>query len=272
MEIPRGTHTFGPENGTLWVKTGRVGAVAMAGHDLLIRVTGWRATLEVGTDPAASSLAIDVDPTSLRVQDGAGGMQPLAEEDMESIRQTIEDEVLKGVPIEFRSSELELAEGRIGVRGDLTLVGNAHPLAFDLSVDDELRLASRFVLRQSDWGMEPYSALFGALKVADEVEITVDAVWPGGEGAGFDDMPEWSAPEFEWQFAPIVDPGISSFVWAVVFFFYLWLGMVVLGVSAATALVVALVTGCLLFLYIRTRGVGREEDPGSRPDDSDLPP
>jgi hypothetical protein len=29
-------------------------------------------------------------------------------------------------------------------------------------------------VRQSDWGMKPYSALFGTLKVADEVEVSVE--------------------------------------------------------------------------------------------------
>ncbi len=269
MEIPRGTHTFGPANGSLWVKTGRAGAAAMAAHDLLIQVTGWQATLDVAADPSACSLAIDVDSTSLRVRDGAGGMQPLVDEDKESIHQTIDDEVLRRMAIEFRSTVVEVSDGAVAVRGDLTLVGSVHPLAFDLSVGDDLRLTGSFVLRQSEWGMEPYSALFGALKVADEVEITLDAAWPGADGADFDDLPEWSAPEFEWKFTPIVDPGISSFVWALIFFLYLWLGMVVVGVSSATALILALVTGCFLFLYIRTRGVGRKEDSEARPPDPD---
>ena len=27
------------------------------------------------------------------------------------------------------------------------------------------------IVKQSDWGIKPYSALFGALKVADEVQL-----------------------------------------------------------------------------------------------------
>ena len=38
MSLPAGTHTLGPENGTLSVRTGRTGAAAKAGHDLLIHV------------------------------------------------------------------------------------------------------------------------------------------------------------------------------------------------------------------------------------------
>jgi hypothetical protein len=29
-------------------------------------------------------------------------------------------------------------------------------------------------IKQSEWGIKPYSALFGALKVADDVEVTFD--------------------------------------------------------------------------------------------------
>jgi hypothetical protein len=31
------------------------------------------------------------------------------------------------------------------------------------------------VIKQTDWGMKPYSTLFGALKVVDEVEVSLDA-------------------------------------------------------------------------------------------------
>jgi hypothetical protein len=30
------------------------------------------------------------------------------------------------------------------------------------------------VVKQTDWGIKPYSALFGTLKVADEVEVAVE--------------------------------------------------------------------------------------------------
>ena len=39
----------------------------------------------------------------------------------------------------------------------------------------EGRLAGSATLKQSDWGIKPYSALFGTLKVADEVTVSIDA-------------------------------------------------------------------------------------------------
>ncbi len=86
---------MGPENGTLSVRTGRTGAAAKAGHDLLIHVTAWEATLEVGDDPAQTSITLDADATSLRVREGTGGMQALGDDDKANIQQTIDDEVLQ---------------------------------------------------------------------------------------------------------------------------------------------------------------------------------
>ena len=71
MPLPAGTHRLGPENGTLSVRTGRIGAAAMAGHDLLLDVTAWEATLDVGEDPAVTSLVLEADAASLRVLEGA---------------------------------------------------------------------------------------------------------------------------------------------------------------------------------------------------------
>ena len=107
MSLPAGTHALGPKNGTLSVRTGRTGAAAKAGHDLLIHVAAWEATLEVGEDLAQTSIALDVDSTSLRVREGTGGMQPLGRDDKASIETTIDDEVLKGQAIQFRSTDVQ---------------------------------------------------------------------------------------------------------------------------------------------------------------------
>ena len=60
---------------------------------------------------------------------------------------------------------------------------------------------------------------------------------------------------------PSVDRGIQSFIWAVVFFLFLYLGMLAVQVSKGTALVLSLVAGFVAFLIVRTRG---EDDPRDR--------
>src|SRR3954453_17775015 len=86
-------YRLGPENGMLTVRTKRTGAAAMAGHNLLIEVTSWEATIELG---APTAVTLEADGGSLRVREGSGGMQALGDEDRENIEQTIDDEVLKG--------------------------------------------------------------------------------------------------------------------------------------------------------------------------------
>jgi polyisoprenoid-binding protein YceI len=175
MSVAPGTYQLGPVDGTLSVKTGRTGAAAMAGHDLVLDVSAWQATLEVADDPAQSSVTLDVDATSLQVRSGTGGMQALGEDDKEDIRKTIDDDVLKALPIEFRSTSVETDGNRWSVQGDLTLVGNAAPIRFELELGDDGAIEGSAVVKQSVWGINPYSALFGALKVADEVVVAIDA-------------------------------------------------------------------------------------------------
>ena len=56
--------------------------------------------------------------------------------------------------------------------------------------------------------------------------------------------------------APSVDRGVSSFLWALVFFLFLWFGMAAVGVSHGTALPLALVASFFIFLLVRTQGAG----------------
>jgi len=165
---------FGPDNATLTVRTSRTGAAAKAGHDLLIEVTSWSATFDIAAEP---QLALSADSRSLRVREGTGGMQPLDDDDRAGIEQTIDEEVLRGTPIEFRSSRVgDGADGGpVTVEGELELAGQRRPLSFELAAGEDGRLTATATVTQSEWGMKPYSALFGTLKVADDVEVAVEA-------------------------------------------------------------------------------------------------
>jgi hypothetical protein len=54
--------------------------------------------------------------------------------------------------------------------------------------------------------------------------------------------------------APSIDQGVRAFVWSVVFFLYMWLGALAIGVPGGTALVLSLVAAGAIFLLVRTRG------------------
>ena len=53
---------------------------------------------------------------------------------------------------------------------------------------------------------------------------------------------------------PSIDQGVQAFAWAVFFFLLLWVGMLALEVSGATALILSLVSSGAIFLFVRLRG------------------
>ncbi len=158
---------LGPDNARLTVRTGKGGAAAKAGHNLVLEVTRWSATL--GDDAAE----LTADARSLRVRSGSGGLSPLGDEEKAGIAQTIDEEVLKGTAIAFRSTSVARAGDALEVAGELELGGQRRPLTFTLH-DAGGAVAGSARIKQTDWGMKPYSALFGTLKVADEVEVAIE--------------------------------------------------------------------------------------------------
>ena len=55
------SQNFGPDNGSLKIRTGRTGGAAKAGHDLVIEVESWQATLDPEGQPA-----LTLPPTRVR--------------------------------------------------------------------------------------------------------------------------------------------------------------------------------------------------------------
>ena len=171
MAIPPARYTLGPGDGTLTVRTGKAGAAAKAGHNLVIEVTRWEATLELGDAAAAASRSR---PTRARCAcaPAAAACRSLGDEEKAGIAQTIDDDVLKGGTIAFRSSAVDAgATAGCASRASSTCSARRRPLAFDLDAGDDGRLTGSARFKQTDWGIKPYSALFGTLKVADEVEV-----------------------------------------------------------------------------------------------------
>ena len=140
---------YGPENAELTIHTKRGGAAAKAGHDLTILVERWSASYE------HEELVFEADSRSLRVISGSGGITSLGDEEKAGISQTIDEEVLKGTPITYRD-------------GQLTLNGVSRPITFTFDGQE-----GRAEIKQTDFKIKPYSALFGTLKVADVVEVKV---------------------------------------------------------------------------------------------------
>jgi YceI-like domain len=167
----QGSHHLGPDNARLTVHTKRTGAIAKAGHDLTIDVGSWEGTLDLGDQPRASLV---VDSTSFKVVEGHGGVQKLDDEDKRGIEQTIDEEVLLKREIRFESTDVKVDGDHVTVTGDLTLMESTQAVTFELTVGGEGRVSGSAVVKQTDWGMTPYTALFGTLKVANEVEVRLE--------------------------------------------------------------------------------------------------
>jgi hypothetical protein len=53
---------------------------------------------------------------------------------------------------------------------------------------------------------------------------------------------------------PSIDHGVVSFVWALLLGFYIWVGLLAVGVSGATSFLLAVLAAFGIFLYIRLFG------------------
>jgi polyisoprenoid-binding protein YceI len=175
--LPPGRHSLGPADGSLRVKTYREGVAARVGHDLVLEVGTWEATVEGDPAPAISLRA---DSTSLRVLTGERGVKPLTDHDRGEIGKNIDKKILHGRPIEFRSTAVTPSGDALAVEGELTLDGTTRPVQARLRLEPEGRLTGTIEVVQSRWGITPYRGLMGALKVRDDVEIVVDARLPAG--------------------------------------------------------------------------------------------
>jgi polyisoprenoid-binding protein YceI len=161
--------TLGPANGSLRVKTYREGVAAKVGHDLVLEVASWEATVE------DEAIELRADATSMRVLSGERGVKPLSDRDRDEIRKNIDEKILRRQPIEFHSTSVRRSGEQLAVEGELTLAGTTRPVSAELTRGADGRLTGTIPVVQSQWGIKPYRGLMGALKVRDDVEIVIDA-------------------------------------------------------------------------------------------------
>ena len=179
-----GTYELGPGDGRVLVKTGREGLAARAGHDLTLEITRWSARVTVpaaeegGT--AAATLTAELDLGSLAVREGAGGAKPLTDRDRRDIQGQARKILGDGTRASFTSSRVVPsssgspspgAPGNGAIEGTLTLRGTSRPLRLQVVSPAPGQYRGSATVRQTDFGLTPYSGFFGALKLKDEVTV-----------------------------------------------------------------------------------------------------
>ena len=178
MAFRAGTHTVGGDRGTLQVRTYPEGLAKMAGHDLVINVGVWEAAAEVRDDGTLSAVRLNADPHSLQVREGLRWVRPLTDKDRAGIGKIIDEQILGGHPIAFRSTGVEPGHGGLTVRGELELAGTKRPASFELEAAADGRVGGTLPVTQSEWGIKPYRGMMGALKVRDTIEVVLDVPLP----------------------------------------------------------------------------------------------
>jgi len=158
---------------------------ATAGHDLTIEATRWSGVLTVGDDLAPSALDVRIDLNALVVRDGTGGIKPLTDRDRREISGTARKLLRTGRYPEatftatgFRQTAADGWE----VDGTLTLAGTSRPLRLSVSQTGPGQYRAEGTVVQTAYGIKPYTAFLGALKVRDAVGVTATVDLTGGEG------------------------------------------------------------------------------------------
>jgi polyisoprenoid-binding protein YceI len=167
--------THDASTATCHVFTFKEGVLSAVAHDLRLRVE--RFTIDI--DEAAGSVRARLFADSLRVdcamKAGRDDPDALSDRNRREIEGNIVDDVLharRHPQIVFRSTEVEGEGDERRITGTLALHGTERPLAVTAR-----RHAGRWTaeveLRQPDFGIKPYSAMLGALRIQPTVRVRV---------------------------------------------------------------------------------------------------
>jgi polyisoprenoid-binding protein YceI len=173
------TWTLSDRDGDLRLHTGVTGRVSGAGHRLTIGLLSWEVVVTWDRDTPATVEA-SATLSSLQVLGGEGGLTPLSDPE----RKLARSNALKSLDekkyptVTYRSTTVESVPGGYRLEGTLSLHGQEHPHPVDVvATEGESETTYSFVtaVRQTDYGIKPFSLMMGTVNVADEVRVTMEA-------------------------------------------------------------------------------------------------
>ena len=180
MSLKAGTYSLGGNSGNLHVYTFKEGLLSKLAHDLLIDVTNFKVNLDVPEAGFTSgSLELEIQANSLKVicalKDGER-TDALKEKDIADIEKDMGGKVLhpdKYPTANFRSKAIQEKDGGYKINGDLNLHGVTKTIDFDIDTNGE-NLKGMISLLQKDYGIKPFKAMLGTLKIKNEINIGFD--------------------------------------------------------------------------------------------------
>lgn len=150
------------------------------GHRLTIAMTRWRATVSwAGSRPVSAELVVETD--SFEVLRGEGGVKGLSGTEKALVRSN----ALKSLSasrfpeIRYTAEVIDQTDDGYRLTGTLDIRGESREHVIDLhtqDLGDSSRMSVESTIRQSGYGIKPYSLLMGSVQVADEVSLTFSAV------------------------------------------------------------------------------------------------
>ncbi|OBJ21386.1 YceI family protein [Mycobacterium sp. 1245801.1] len=172
--------TIGPADGELLLHTGVSGRAARMGHRLTIAMTRWRATVSWSDyQPVSAQLTVETD--SFEVLRGDGGVKGLSGAEKALVRSN----ALKSLSasrfpeICYTADVIENAGDNYRLTGTLHIRGVSRDHVVEVQTEDlgeSWRMSVESTIRQSDYGIKPYSLLMGSVQVADDVSLSFAAV------------------------------------------------------------------------------------------------
>lgn len=154
---------------------------AKLAHDLVLTANQWSGTLNVDADnPAASSATLSIDARSIDIVEASGGMKGLSDKDRKDIGKNIDEKVLqtgKYPTLTFESTSVSGSEPNFNVAGNMTITGTTRPVNVALAVSGT-DVTATTAISQKDFGIKPFSAMLGAIKLRDDVEFELHVSLP----------------------------------------------------------------------------------------------
>lgn len=157
------------------IHTFRQGLLAAMGHDLKIAVTRF----SIDVDEASRAVRATFDARSLKVVGELHG-GPLSAKDTAEIEENIATKVLdvdRHPTITFTSSSIEPAGAGYNIRGELELHDKRRMISAVSRVEGDHQVVE-LTLHQPDYGIKPYKAPLGVIKVKPDVVVKVSVPWP----------------------------------------------------------------------------------------------
>jgi polyisoprenoid-binding protein YceI len=171
--------TLDASDGKLLVHTGVAGRAAKIGHRLTIAMNTWLAAVRWSAgEPAQVELMVEAD--SLQVLRGEGGVKALSGPEKTLARSNALKVLDAGrfPQIRFQAGDIDKTDDGYRLTGTLEIRGVTGECGIDLRVEDlgdEWRLSCQADVRQTEFGIKPYSMLMGSVKVVDTVTVSFTA-------------------------------------------------------------------------------------------------